>query len=60
MNNRTAKVTSDEILISTTVRIPKSIHEWLREEAEKNHRSLNAHIVYMAEQAQQGKCTRSN
>ena len=33
------------------VRIPAVIHRWLKEAAEKEHRSLNAQIVHELEQA---------
>ena len=32
-------------------RLPSSLHEWIRDQADHDHRSLNAQIVYLLEQA---------
>lgn len=37
----------DEPLVPLMVRLPKSLHLWVRRQAKDQHRSLNAQIVSM-------------
>lgn len=37
----------DEPLVPLMVRLPESLHQWVRQQAKEQHRSLNAQIVSM-------------
>jgi hypothetical protein len=41
----------DDYMGQITIRLPDDLHDWIKAHAEKEHRSINAEILWLMEQS---------